>query len=375
MESCPSHDFIQDFLAGQLDVITDQAVADHLDECPNCQQLVRKETSVAESCLPWSRPSSQDTVFVGRSHLETATLTAPGDLARFSRETMQWLRSHRTEIPRLIGKYEIVRVLGRGGMSIVYQGVDPDLGKEFAVKVLSESRKNDPASILRLRREMKAIGRMHHPNVVDVAGAGSHDDGRPFLVMELLRGCDLNSHVQAHGPLPADKACSVVISAALGLQHAHEKQLVHRDVKPANLFRQEVGAVKLLDFGLASFVSESTDALHETPGRGFVMGSVDYVSPEQAVDAAAADYRSDIYSLGCTLAFLLTGRPLFSGDTISEILRAHASRPRPSLLKLLPNMPSDLNRSFQKLVARHPNERAQSMQEVIDLMSPFAASG
>jgi serine/threonine protein kinase len=196
-------------------------------------------------------------------------------------------------------RYRVVRLLGADGMGAVYEAEHLVMQRPVALKVIRRAYTAKADALERFRQEMRTVARLSHPNVVTTHDA--EDAGEThFLVMEYVEGTNLGRLVQEHGPLPVDRACDYVRQAALGLQHAFEQGMVHRDLKPHNLMLTPDGRVKILDFGLAYFASEAASAAAVT-GRGLVVGTVDYMAPEQADNAHQADIRSDIYSLGCTL--------------------------------------------------------------------------
>src|SRR5688572_22053119 len=206
----------------------------------------------------------------------------------------------------MIRDYRLVARLGQGGMGTVYRALHSRLGKVVAVKVLPPDLMQADA-VSRFQREMRAVGKLHHPNIVQAFDAGEHE-GTHFLVMECVDGCDLHSLVKQRGPLSIADACEIVRQAAVGLQHAHQHGLVHRDIKPSNLMLSEEGQVKLLDLGLA-LIQGPTNQGGDLTMACQVMGTPDFVAPEQASDSHSVDIRADIYSLGCTLYYLLSGAP------------------------------------------------------------------
>ncbi len=265
----------------------------------------------------------------------------------------------------LLGEYKLLSKLGQGGMGTVYKAQHTKLGKTVAIKVLSKANLANPEAISRFDREMKAIGQLDHPNIVQ-----SHDAreiaGTRFLVMDFVDGKDLGAVVKERGALPVAEAVDYVLQAARGLQYAHEQGVVHRDIKPGNLLLDKKGTVKILDMGLAriggSAEGEDKERLTAT---GQMMGTLDYMAPEQALDTHHADARADIYSLGCTLYRLLTGESPYKADTPMNTLVAHQRAPVPSLRKARPDVPRELDAAFRKMVAKKPEDRQQSMAEVI----------
>ncbi|MCY2992957.1 MAG: serine/threonine-protein kinase [Planctomycetota bacterium] len=278
---------------------------------------------------------------------------------------------------RILGDYALLRKLGHGGMGEVYRARQLRLNQLVAIKVLPESCRNEWQSVARFQREMQSIGALNHPNIVGARDA-READGVPFLVMEHVDGVDLQQLVEDRlannqGPLDVGAACEVLRQAALGLQHAHSHGLVHRDIKPANLMLSLSGTVKILDFGLArSDTSQLTEQLSQ---EGMAIGTVDYMAPEQAEHSSAVDIRADIYSLGCTLCFLLTGQPPYGNagySTIRKKLLAHAVAPIPSLLETRPDCSEDLDHILGLMLAKEPDERFDSPDEVADAIGLFA---
>jgi len=287
----------------------------------------------------------------------------------------------RTVKTRRLGDYELLEELGRGGMGVVYKARQIYLNQTVALKILPHRYLYDAQAVSRFRREMQSIGGLNHPNIVQAYNAGEAG-GVHFLVMEYVDGVNLQQFVSATsppgGPLGLGAACEIIRQAALGLQHAHEHQLVHRDIKPANLMLCRSGQVKLLDMGLAKFHAEwRGDA--KVQGRltqpGVTMGTIDYMAPEQWENSGEADIRSDIYSLGCTLFFLLTGRTPYGDpayDTSRKRVMAHAVAPIPSLLENCSDCPQDLEIVYETMLAKDPRERYAEPAQVAKAMVDFA---
>jgi serine/threonine protein kinase/WD40 repeat protein len=266
-------------------------------------------------------------------------------------------------------RYQVEALLGAGGMGAVYRAYHRVMGRSVALKVINHALTNKPAAVERFAREGKAAARLSHPNIVaafDAEQAGATH----FLVMEYVEGTDLHRLVQGQGPLPADRACEYVRQAALGLQHAFEHGMVHRDVKPHNLMLTPAGQVKILDFGLARFASEAASEAGIT-GTGTMLGTVDYIAPEQADNAHQADIRADVYSLGCTLYHLLAGHPPFPTGTPIQRVMAHVEkRPQP-LAALRPDIPEELMPVLERMMAKAPADRYQTPAEVAEALRPF----
>jgi serine/threonine-protein kinase len=216
------------------------------------------------------------------------------------------------ELTGKIGRYEIVRPLGKGAMGVVYLAHDPLLERDVALKVMVAQIADDPELSKRFEREAKAVAKMTHPNVVTVFDLGYHEDGSPYIAMELLKGQDLAKAMRATPPMTAERKIVVILQVLTGLAHAHQAGIVHRDIKPANIFINMDGSVKIMDFGVARLTTGSMT------GTGNIIGTADYMSPEQ-VKGARVDPRSDIFSVGCMLYELLTHKRPFHADNLMAI--------------------------------------------------------
>jgi serine/threonine protein kinase len=261
------------------------------------------------------------------------------------------------------GEYVILDKLGQGGMGQVLKAEHRRMRRTVALKVISGPSMKDTDAIRRFQREVHAAARLIHPNIVTAFDANEHE-GVHFFVMEYVEGRDLAELVNDEGPLPVAQAVDYVLQAARGLVYAHGKGIVHRDIKPGNLLIDDEGAVKILDMGLARMELSADDG-QELTNTGQVMGTVDYMAPEQAEDTHAVDARADIYSLGCTLYRLLAGQPLYSADTIVKKLLAHRSKPIPTLGDVRTGVPAALEATFQKMVAKRPEDRQPTMAHVV----------
>ena len=277
----------------------------------------------------------------------------------------------------VLGNYVLLEKIGAGGMGEVYKAEHRRMHRIVAVKVLPASTMKDPVAIARFEREVTAAAKISHPNIVAAFDA-DQANGVHFLVMELVDGNDLSALVKKNGPFPVDKAVDFVLQAARGLEAAHAVGIVHRDIKPANLLLDKKGTVKILDMGLARIESPLGDAATqaELTGTGAVMGTVDYMSPEQAFNTKHADARADIYSLGCTLYYLVAGKATYSGETVIEKILAHREKPIPSLRGVQADISSQLETVFQKMIAKKIEGRYTNMtQLLVDLEKCHQGNG
>ncbi|MFO0841176.1 MAG: WD40 repeat domain-containing serine/threonine protein kinase [Gemmataceae bacterium] len=326
--SHPPHDHLVAFGQGRLDPETARRIEGHVRDCEACCQALL------------AAPDDDLTV-----QLRGAALP--------SEEQPPALGDH----PR----YRLLRLLGRGGMGAVYLAEHVVMSRLVALKVLNRDRTAGPLATERFLREARCAARLRHPNIVAVYDAERGDDCC-FLVMEYVEGVSLDRLLKERGALPAAQACDYVRQAALGLQHAHDQGMVHRDVKPANLILRPDGTVQVLDFGLVGLAGEEVAA---APGRATtverrltrtsaMMGTPDYMAPEQAAGAHAADARSDVYALGCTLHELLTGRVPFPDGLGEEV-------------------PAELRGLLSRMLAHLPAERVRSAGEVAAALTPFTS--
>ncbi len=272
-----------------------------------------------------------------------------------------------------LGQYVILDKIGQGGMGSVFKALHRHMRREVALKVLHADLAESPDALERFWREMRAGGKLNHPHIVPTLDADQVGDTM-FLVMEYVPGTNLALLVGQNGPLPIEQALRYAAHAAEGLAHAHDQGVIHRDIKPSNLLCDERGNVRVLDLGLARFVADGHSQQTQLTGTGELLGTVDYMAPEQALSTRKADARSDIYSLGCTLAYLLTGQPPFSGESVLKRLMAHRDTPVPSLCDMRHDVPDAVNQIFQKMVAKQPADRYQSMRELLADLEPLVGS-
>ena len=268
------------------------------------------------------------------------------------------------KMPKAIGKYRIISHLKTGGMASVYKAEDPDNDRIVALKVLSAESANQPSRLERFRREAKQCARLQHENIVTLYEFGD-DDGVLFMAMEFVDGIDVEELLRMYGPLDADEARGIVRQIASALDHAHGMGVVHRDIKPSNiLISMQHGrwVAKLVDLGLARGGIEETSRV---TSDGSTVGTVDYMSPEQARDSSLADTRSDIYSLGCTLYQMLSGAPPFGEGSIVQRLLKHANEAPVDLRRLNVEVPDDLWAVCARMLEKKPSQRYQTPGELL----------
>jgi serine/threonine protein kinase len=269
----------------------------------------------------------------------------------------------------VIGPYQVMDRLGEGGVSEVFKAWDTLRGRIVALKVLRQDLGDHEELARQFQQEHQAITRLNHPNIIKTFDAG-HVKGLFYFAMECVEGMDLERFIRMVGPLSVEVACDYARQAAQGLQHAHGNGLVHRDIKPANLFlinpplpggrKGPDPVVKILDWGLARCIpTEGESAIEHEGEKGRLLGTADYIAPEQIEDATLVDIRADIYSLGCVLYYLLTGQPPFRGTSVMQKIVQHRESPPPSVRELRPDVPAELDEFIIKLLAKSPEQRVQ----------------
>jgi eukaryotic-like serine/threonine-protein kinase len=298
----------------------------------------------------------------------TAALVARGNLTSWQADKLL----AGVEKGFFLGKHKLLKLIASGGMSSVYEAEHILMRRRVALKVLPKSLVGETSFLERFYREARAVARLNHPNIVRGFDVGQDGDYH-YFVMELIDGSSLEDLVENSGPLPFADAAELIRQAALGLGHAHSAGMVHRDIKPANLLVDHQGTVKILDLGLVRSLPHENEneagltRLHDES----VLGTVDYLSPEQAIDSHNVDIRSDIYSLGCTLYFLLSGGPPFPTGTLAERLMAHQTRSPTPLVVQRPNLPQALGQIVSTMLAKRPQDRYQSPEEVADVLGDW----
>jgi tRNA A-37 threonylcarbamoyl transferase component Bud32 len=366
--SHPSAEQLSNYALGKLDEAAVAGIHRHLEGCEACRQTA---SSIPADTFVGKVQSAKGAVSVAAATPAPAATLGPLAQPPAMAEPTASMAGLPPELASH-SKFQIVRELGRGGMGVVYQARHRLMKRLVAIKVLNARLIDNPASLARFHQEVEAAAQLSHPNIVAAHDAEQAGELH-LLVMEYVEGQSLAQVLERKGPLPILHACKFAWQAAKGLQHAHDKKMVHRDIKPQNLMLTPQGVVKILDFGLAR--------LAERPREGALtmesvtMGTPEYIAPEQATDARQADIRSDIYSLGCTLYALLTGRPPFQGETAMQTILAHiGASPRP-LQELRPDVPAELAAVVAKMMAKEPADRYQTPAEVMTALAPFCKRG
>lgn len=363
---CPKTDRLREYALGQLPEENSDELADHLRDCPSCQseldtiadcedsliQSIRTVDSLASLC---DEPGCQAAMLAALSAISDRQST-PDDM----------------DVPNAIGEYEIVRPLGSGGMGNVYLARHTKLGREVAMKVLAHHRVGDPRMTERFEAEMRAIGQLSHPGIVTAHDA-REIDGTAVLVTEYIDGLDLSQVVSRVGELTTADACEIIRHVAVALQYTSDQGFVHRDIKPSNIMLSRRGEVKLLDLGLAR-LQEPHEGRPDLTATGQAMGTADYIAPEQVNDSRGVDVRADIYSLGCTLFKLLTGRAPFADDkheTAFEKMTAHVRSAPPGIEEFCPQVAPALAKLVESMLAKHSSDRPKTPRNVADRLSQF----
>ncbi len=402
MQEHPSGSVLTAYSLGQLGEEDLAGIDGHLADCGVCRQVV--EGVVPDTLLSLLRSAATEPDSTGNV-AGVEVLRNPGEGLRGFGVPQPRPRDANDLPPAALAnhpRYRVGELLGVGGMGAVYKAEHLLMERPVALKVLNRELIDKPATIERFRREVRAAARLTHPNIV--AGFDAEQAGDVhFLVMEYVEGVSLARLIAEKGPLPVEQACDYIRQAALGLEHAHERGMVHRDIKPQNLMLTPAGQVKILDFGLARFVMESVPAgamlgeegatvslspegliqngdcpRFESTAKpltqiGIVMGTPDYIAPEQARDSHVADIRADIYSLGCTLYDLLAGHAPFPSGSAVQKVKAHLERtPRP-LRDLRRDVPPELAKIIERMMAKDPAQRYQTPVEVAAALTPYLA--
>lgn len=383
-DSCPSPETLRSFVHCSLSEREADQIGEHLEGCATCEKTVSGMESghdtVAEHIRKVAAEPSyahepecrrlMNSLLLGEAFAPISAPAVPPELQE----------------NQLLRDYQIVGKIGQGGMGTVYKAIHRRLKRTVAIKVLPVHSLGNQSIVSRFEREMEALGRLDHPHIVRGFDAGEQD-GTSYLVMEYVEGCDLSELVRRHGPLGIADACQLIAQAADGLQYAYEHGYVHRDIKPTNLMltmaRDASGVsraiVKILDLGLARVLEQSgqTSTAGELTAPGQLMGTVDYMAPEQGGDAHQVDIRADIYSLGATLYKLITGRSPYlehTGKPPLQRLMAIAQSDPPAIRTIRPEVPEKLALLIHRLLSKQAANRLATPRDVVQAMEPFCAA-
>jgi len=360
------HELISAYIDGRLESNLENKVAAYLDVHP--ELIAKLAAKSGDGFLDRLKEARVRSVAPSRS-IEAIASTSDSVTPKPSSP----IRSSNLSVPTPLANYagyQVLKELGRGGMGVVYLAKNGQLDRPEVLKVLNERLLENAGAKDRFLREVRAVSKLNHPSIVKSFSILPIDELLVFA-MEYVHGMDLHKFIQKHGALPISLACSFARQIAAGLQHAHEKGLVHRDIKPSNIMVHKSDGelqLKILDFGLSKATSEKrSEGLTQ---EGVMLGTPEYMAPEQTLNASKADIRADIYSLGCTLYHMLIGRAPFVG-TQGEIMMAHARAEPQPMSHLRPELPLELNTLVLKMLAKQPDRRFQVPNEVMTALTPF----
>jgi formylglycine-generating enzyme required for sulfatase activity/tRNA A-37 threonylcarbamoyl transferase component Bud32 len=365
-DRCPESEVLVAYLLGKLDRSELETIAEHVAHCPTCENNTEALEAASDTFIEYlGGPLPESDI---RRDPEYQRALAHVQALRSKPSA----RHTEVDLPLVsdaafLGEYRLLGKLGQGGMGVVWKAEHQRMHRLVAIKTLHPSRTKSPDMLRRFCQEVEVAAKLLHPNIVTAFDAREHE-GQCCLVMEYVDGQDLARLVKQQGPLPPHQAADYMLQAARGLQFAHSKGVIHRDVKPSNLLLDREGTVKILDLGLARVETaatvDATSAERVTPSDQ-VLGTCDYMAPEQAMSCRAADVRSDIYALGCTLFRLLTARLPYEGDTPLSVVLAHCHASLPSAAAIRGDVPVELDAICQKMMAKRPEDRYQAMAEVV----------
>ncbi len=393
----PAPDRLAAFARGEFDLAEIEEIRGHLADCDSCCRAVAEVPDdrllrlVRQAGRPGGHATDRPASHAERDPAEMAFVcqdqtndeaSLPGSRPKEANPARNERAAN--DLPPGLAdhpRYRVLRQIGKGGMGDVYLAEHRLMQRAVALKVINHALIDNPQAVERFRREVQAAAALSHPNIVSAFDA-EQSGSVHFLAMEFVEGTNLAEVVKQQGPLSVDDAWDYFRQTAAGLQHAHERGMIHRDIKPHNLMLAADGTVKILDFGLTSLTSETTGNADTRSGRGeltsasTVIGTLDYISPEQASNAHQADARSDLYGLGATFYFLLAGRPPFASETVTGKLADHAALAPEPIQVVRSNVPDELAEIIHRLLAKDPADRCQSAGELGDALRrwPGAAS-
>lgn len=345
----------------------------HSSDIPPKTSETEQKTSASnfssDALIP--HPSTSDATTIQRSLIDgqnssQSEKTVAESITEAVQLTAEIFASGAIPAGTMLGHFMIKSYIGGGGMGRVYLANDTALDRNVAVKVLPRQRANDQSTVARFMNEAKSAARLNHEHIAQVYFAGEQD-GIPFIVFEYVEGTNIRSMVDDYDAFPLPQALNYLIQIAHALAHAADHGVVHRDVKPSNILITREGRAKLIDMGLARLLDPS-QTKDDLTASGVTLGTFDYISPEQARDPRNADIRSDIYSLGCTFFFMLSGRPPFPEGTVLQKLLQHQGDEPPDIRSFQPNIPAEVAVLMQKMMAKDPRQRFQTPTALIDAL-------
>lgn len=370
MSNCPTQQELSDLSSGKLRADCVDAIADHLDSCEACQnQLPHVGPADALTQAVCGQPETDE-------FSEDAVYRRLATIAPWTRSegSVVFPTAHALP-PEQIAGCRIERRIGKGGMGVVYRALHTGLGRSVAIKLLNNERFSDSRTVDRFRREMTALGRVDHPNVVKAFDAGE-EAGTAFLVMELIEGIDVGQLRRRAGSLAIADACEIIRQAAHGVQHAHDQNLIHRDIKPSNLMVHNDGLVKVLDLGLAMLSDLRAAPAKADISSRMVMGTIEYMAPEQMTSMHDVDTRADVYSLGVTFYELLTGTTPWStsdSESLLQQIRSMALVDAPPVQLVRNDVPDDVAAVIDRMLVRDRSVRTISAAQVADAVSSYCS--
>lgn len=361
-ENHPSKQTLVDFARGKLEPDSIDKVAQHIENCATCVDFL--EQSVQDTMIDQLR----------QAHQSDPDSSSNSESFEFNQTVHFESTSPVVSIEELFvdhPKYQLLGQIGAGGMGAVFRAQHRLMDRDVAIKVIRPEIVSNREAVARFHNEVRAAAKLAHRNIVAAYDAEQVGSAH-ILIMEFVVGESLSETIKRKGKLPVTHACNYALQIAQGLKHAHEQGMIHRDIKPQNLMKTPKGIIKILDFGLAR-IGELNDDEGQLTSTGVMMGTADYIAPEQARNARDADIRSDLYSLGCTFYSMLAGEaPFKKARTRVDKVLAHCSESFPSIQDIRSDVPDQVAQMIYKLVAKDPAERYQNPQELIDDLLPFA---
>jgi len=342
---CPAPELLTKYLDGGLSLDLRLQISQHVNSCPTCRSQ-SNGSGMPVSASPWERDST-----MGELSARTSPVYEDGTQVHSQKK---------------VGPYRVGQLIGRGGMASVYEAVHEALDRKVALKMLTGQAAMSQQFLTRFRREAKAMGRLTHPNIVLPLDAGEHKHIL-FLAMEYLHGIDLAKLVRTLGALPIPDALEIVRQTASALSHVHSKELVHRDVKPSNIMLTTDGIVKLLDLGLVLTPETKSDGFEASMTGHTILGTHDYMAPEQWTEPSTVNAQADIYSLGCVLFHLLVGHaPYVTGQPMSHMSKmlAHQEAAIPNILRFRPDAPDEVAELAAWMLQKSPQNRPTALQVI-----------